>query len=164
VTRPRPYLVSTPEGTVTFKFRVNATATEPVLSRGSIRVRVHWQYKPAPTVVSKAHYGLYFKVGCSRAPIKRRIGSWIQTSHRRHGVEPNGSVPLWQRRGVACLAPRSCGTRLGGPNGCEPWGHTVAPGLWQGSAACNRTMRILTRSSNRRLRRKTLKWHYSRPL
>jgi hypothetical protein len=29
---------------VTFKFRVNATATEPVLSRGSIRVRV--QYNP----------------------------------------------------------------------------------------------------------------------
>ncbi len=27
----------------------------------------------------------------------------------------------------------------------------VAPGLWQGSAACNRTMRILTRFSNRRL-------------
>ena len=27
----------------------------------------------------------------------------------------------------------------------------VAPGLWQGSAACSFTMRILTRSSNRRL-------------
>ncbi len=27
----------------------------------------------------------------------------------------------------------------------------VTPGLWQGSAACNRTIRILTRSSNRRL-------------
>ncbi len=40
----------------------------------------------------------------------------------------------------------------------------VAPGLWQGSAACNRTMRILTRFSNRRLEGKTLKWHYSRPL
>jgi hypothetical protein len=59
-------------------------------------------------VVSKA-YGL--SLGCLRAPIELRIGSWIQTSHRRHGVEPNGSVPLWQRRGVACLAPRSCGTR-----------------------------------------------------
>ena len=26
----------------------------------------------------------------------------------------------------------------------------VTPGLWQGSAACNRTMRILTRSEDRR--------------
>jgi hypothetical protein len=52
--------------------------------------------------MSKA-YGLY--LGCSRAPIKHRIGSWIQPSRRRHGFEPNGSVPLWKRRGVACLAP-----------------------------------------------------------
>jgi hypothetical protein len=47
-------------------------------------------------VMSKA-YGLY--LGCLRAPIKHRIGSWIQTSHRRHGVEPNGSVPLAPRCG-----------------------------------------------------------------
>jgi hypothetical protein len=45
-----------------------------------------------------------------------------ETSHRRHGVEPNGSVPLWQRRGVACLAPDREGHA--GLNGCEPWGHT----------------------------------------
>jgi hypothetical protein len=95
--------------------------------------------------MSKA-YGLY--LGCSRAPIKRRTGSWIQTSHRRHGVEPKGSVPLWQRRGVACLAP------------ADRVGHA---GLSQGSAACNRTTKILTRFANRRLRRKTLKWHCRAP-
>ena len=69
--------------------------------------------------MSKA-YGLY--LGCSRAPSKHRIGSWIQTSHRRHGVEPNGSVPLWKRRGVACLAPDREGHE--GLNGRVPWGHT----------------------------------------
>ena len=63
-------------------------------------------------------YGLSF--GCSGAPIEHRIGSWIQSSRRRHGVEPNGSVPLWKRRGVACLAPDQ---RVGhvGLNGCAPW-------------------------------------------
>jgi hypothetical protein len=58
-------------------------------------------------VATSRAYGPY--LGCSRAPIKRRIRSWIQPSHRRRGVEPNGSmngsVPLWKRRGVACLAP-----------------------------------------------------------
>jgi hypothetical protein len=48
-------------------------------------------------VMSKA-YGLY--LGCRRAPIKHRIGSWIQTSHRRrHGVAPNGSVPRYGSAG-----------------------------------------------------------------
>ena len=39
-------------------------------------------------VMSKAAYGLYRSayLGCWRAPIKHRIGSWIQPSHRRHGV------------------------------------------------------------------------------
>ena len=58
---------------------------------------------PAEGIVMTKAYGLY--LGCWRAPIKHRIGSWIQTSRRRHGVEPNGSVPLWKRRGVARLAP-----------------------------------------------------------
>ncbi len=40
----------------------------------------------------------------------------------------------------------------------------VAPGLWQGSASVQVTMRTLTRLANRRLEGKTLKWHYSRPL
>jgi hypothetical protein len=68
-------------------------------------------------------YGLY--LGCSRAPIKHRIGSWIQPSHRRHGVEPtrNGSVPLWKRRrGVACLAPDREGHE--GLARCVPWDNT----------------------------------------
>ena len=53
--------------------------------------------------------------------IKRRIGSWIQTSHRRHGVEPNGSVPLWKRRGVASLAP-------------DRVGHEASVGVFRGNA------------------------------
>ncbi len=54
---------------------------------------------PLRVMVIKA---LGLSIGCLRAPIELRIGSWIQTSHRRHGVEPNGSVPLWKRRGVRC--------------------------------------------------------------
>ena len=91
--------------------------------RGSRHSVAHWQKKNgvvvASIVMSKA-YGLY--LGCSRAPIKRRIGSWIQTSHRRHGVEPNGSVPLWKRRGVACLAPDREGHE--GLGRCVPWDNT----------------------------------------
>jgi hypothetical protein len=108
----------------------------------------------ATRVVTSKVYGLY--LGCSIAPIKRRVGSWIQTSHRRHGVEPNGSVPLWQRRPGELLAWRPIMWDTRAIKGVI---RGVTPGLWQGSAACNRTMRILTRSSNRRLRRKTLKWH-----
>jgi hypothetical protein len=42
----------------------------------------------------------------------------------RLGAEilPNGSVPLWKRRGVASLAPDREGHE--GLNGCVPWGHT----------------------------------------
>jgi hypothetical protein len=98
---------------------------------------------PYDRVVMSKAYGLY--LGCSRAPIKRRIRSWIQPSHRRRGVEPNGSmngsVPLWKRRGVACLAPDREGHA--GLNGCVPWGHT---GPQTRECSVQVTMRIRRRS------------------
>ena len=68
---------------------------------------------------------------------------------RRHGVEPNGSVPLWKRRGVACLAPDREGHD--GLYGCVPWDHT---GPWTRECKRARFMRTLTRFANRRLRGK----------
>ena len=46
-------------------------------------------------------------------------------SKRRAGATVNGpvgSVPLWKRRGVACLAPDLVGHEAS--DGCVPWDHT----------------------------------------
>jgi hypothetical protein len=97
------------------------------------------------TIMVSRAYGLSF--GC--------LASTHQAPYRI--VDPN-----------SCPAPRCRAERLSpavaAPGSCLPgapivWdtrpfmGETqgVAPGLWQGSAACSFTMRILTRSSNRRL-------------
>jgi hypothetical protein len=39
----------------------------------------------------------------------------------------------------------------------------VTPGLWQGSAACNGTMRTSDAILESASKSKTLKWHYSQP-
>jgi hypothetical protein len=102
-------------------------------------------------VVTSKAYGL--SLGCSIAPIKLRIGSWIRTSRRRHGVEPKGSVPLWKRRGVACLAPDHVGHVTRGPLGGPGLSRGVTPGLMQGSAACkpyNENSNAILESASRR--------------
>ena len=90
-------------------------------------------------------YGLY--LGCSRAPIKRPAVLDRGSKHRTGATVSSRMAPSRCASAGELLAwrPSVWDTRaLMGVN------RGVRPGLWQGSAACNRTMRILTRSEDRR--------------
>ena len=101
-------------------------------------------------------YGLYLKWLLASTPaIKHRFGSWIQPSHRRQGVTRRLADSEWLSPAMA--APGSC--LPGAPIvwDTRPFmGETqgVAPGLWQGSAACsyNEDSDAIVESASRRLR------------
>ena len=105
---------------------------------------------PIPVMVIK-HTGCI--LGARELPSSTVLDCGSKPRGRRHGVEPIGSVPLWKRRGGACLAPDREGHD--GLYGCVPWDHT---GPWTRECKRARFMRTLTRFANRRLRGKTLKW------
>ena len=110
---------------------------------------------PIPVVASKA-YGLY--LGAREHPSsavldrgsKHRTGATVSSRMAQSRCGSAGELLAWRPDRVGHEA--HMGTTQG-----------VAPGLWQGSAACryNEDSDAIRESASKKT---TLKWHYSRPL
>ncbi len=114
-------------------------------------------------VVSSKAYGLY--LGAREHPssavldrgFKHRTGATVSSRMAQSRCGSAGELLAW-RPDRSC----QCGTR--GLNGCEPRGHTGPLARECSVQSYNKNSDAILESTSKRLRGKTLKWHYSRPL